>query len=55
MVSRIPYLGVCGLKVKAESIEERKAEVLIKDTGRRSRIYRQYPQRQRESPNLVHP
>lgn len=30
MVSRIPYLGVCGLKVKAESIEERKAEVLIK-------------------------
>jgi DNA-directed RNA polymerase subunit H len=30
MVSRIPYLGVCGLKVKGESIEERKAEVLIK-------------------------
>jgi DNA-directed RNA polymerase subunit H len=30
MVSRIPHLGVCGLKVKGESIEERKAEVLIK-------------------------
>jgi DNA-directed RNA polymerase subunit H len=30
MVSRIPNLGVCGLKVKAESIEERKAAVLIK-------------------------
>jgi DNA-directed RNA polymerase subunit H len=30
MVSRIPNLGVCGLKVKAESIEERKAQVLIK-------------------------
>ena len=30
MVSRIPNLGVCGLKVKAESIEERKAHVLIK-------------------------
>jgi len=30
MVSRIPHLGVCGLKFKGESIEERKAEVLIK-------------------------
>jgi DNA-directed RNA polymerase subunit H len=30
MVSRIPNLGVCGLKFKGESIEEHKAEVLIK-------------------------
>jgi DNA-directed RNA polymerase subunit H len=30
MVSRIPHLGVCGLKFKGESIEEHKAEVLIK-------------------------
>ena len=30
MISRIPYLGVCGLKFKGETIEEHKAEVLIK-------------------------
>jgi DNA-directed RNA polymerase subunit H len=30
MISRIPYSGVCGLKFKGESIEEHKAEVLIK-------------------------
>jgi DNA-directed RNA polymerase subunit H len=30
MVSRIPHLGVCGLKFKGDSIEEHKAEVLIK-------------------------
>jgi DNA-directed RNA polymerase subunit H len=30
MISRISYLGVCGLKFKGETIEEHKAEVLIK-------------------------
>jgi DNA-directed RNA polymerase subunit H len=30
MISRIPYLGVCGLKFKGETIEEHKVEVLIK-------------------------